>query len=208
MLDREVGLTGPDPEHAAPIPAASEARVERQRTIDQPDHGADILAEIRQRLRGIGEGARVVLRHLERLSRKSCGLATVGLRRFGPAVIDQPHVVDRRPGKRRPVIGINRDRLLEQSQGRGNPLFRNRIKGRKRAQVEIVGAEVSRWPRGGSAHLGGLQSWLDDPGDADRYLVLKLEDVLQRAVEAVGPEMRSTKGVNQLRGDAYTSASL
>jgi hypothetical protein len=172
MLDREVGLTGPDPENAAPIPAASEARVERQRTVDQPDHGADILAEIRQRLRGIGEGARVVLRHLERLSRKIGGLATVSLRRFGPAVIDQPHVADRRPGKRRPVIGINRDRLLEQSQGRENPLLRDRIKGRKRAQVEIVGAEISRWSRGGSAHLGRLQRRLNDTGDADRNPVL------------------------------------
>ena len=35
--------------------------------------------------------------------------------------------------------------------------------------------------------LGGLQCRLDDPGDADRDLVLKFEHVFQRAVEAVGP---------------------
>ena len=29
------------------------------------------------------------------------------------------------------------------------------------------------------------------PGDADRHLVLKLEHVFERAVEAVGPEMRA-----------------
>jgi len=45
MLDREIGLAGPEPEKAAYIPAAGEARVERQRSVDQPDHGADILAE-------------------------------------------------------------------------------------------------------------------------------------------------------------------
>ena len=47
------------------IPAAGEARVERQRTVDQPDHGADILAELRQHKGGVGEDARVVLAHLE-----------------------------------------------------------------------------------------------------------------------------------------------
>ena len=45
MLNREIVLTGPNPEKAAQIPAAREARVERERAVDQPDHGADILAE-------------------------------------------------------------------------------------------------------------------------------------------------------------------
>ena len=86
---------------------------------------------------------------------------------------------------------IDRDRLFEQSQSLDRPLFRYRIEGRERAQVEIVGAEVGRRPRGGAAHLGGLQCRLDDAGDADRDLVLKLEHVFERAVEAVGPEMRA-----------------
>ena len=86
---------------------------------------------------------------------------------------------------------IDRDRLLEQSQSLENPLFRYWKEGRKRAQVEIVGGEVGRRPRGGAAHLGRLQCRLDDAGDADRDLVLKLEDVFERAVEAVGPEMRA-----------------
>ena len=51
--------------------------------------------------------------------------------------------------------------------------------------------------------LGGLQCRLDDPGDADGHLVLKLEDVFQRAVETVGPEMRAGLRVDQLRGDAH-----
>jgi len=47
MLDREIGLTGQHPDNAAQIPAAGIARVERERTVDQPDHGTDILAKIR-----------------------------------------------------------------------------------------------------------------------------------------------------------------
>ena len=162
MLDREIVLTGPDPENAAQIPAAGEARVERQRTVDQPDHGADILAEIRQHEGGVGEDARVVLRHLERLPSKIDGLAAVCLRLFGPAVTDEPQVADRRPGQCRPVMRIDRDRLLKQSQSLENPLFRYRKEDRKRAQIEIVGGEIGRRPRGGAAHLGGLQCRLDD----------------------------------------------
>jgi hypothetical protein len=42
----------------------------------------------------------------------------------------------------------DRDRLLKQSEGLGNPLFCYRKEGRRRSQVEIVGAEVRRTPLG------------------------------------------------------------
>jgi hypothetical protein len=48
----------------------------------------------------------------------------------------------------------------------------SRIRVLKEILVEVVGAEVGRRPRGGAAHLGRQQRWLDDTGDADRYLVL------------------------------------
>src|SRR6266851_9235408 len=89
MLDREIGLAVPDPQKAADRPAAGGARVERERAVDQPDHGTDVLAESRQHLGGIGEDARVVLRHLERLSSEIAALAAGCLRLFGPAVIDE-----------------------------------------------------------------------------------------------------------------------
>ena len=75
MLDREIGLAGPNPENAAQIPAAGEARVERQRTVDQRDHAHDILAEIRQHEGGIGEDARVVSATSKRPPSKIDGLA-------------------------------------------------------------------------------------------------------------------------------------
>src|SRR5580700_4709860 len=98
MLDREIVLTGIYPEHAAQIPAAGVARIERQRAVDQPDHGADILAEIRQSIGGVGEDTRVVLRHLERLPSEIDGLAPGRLRLLGPAVNDKPQMAERRPG--------------------------------------------------------------------------------------------------------------
>src|SRR6266851_5024050 len=50
--------------------------------------------------------------------------------------------------ERQRVMPIDRDRLLEQPESRENPLFRYRIESRKRTQIEIVGGEVGRWPRG------------------------------------------------------------
>src|SRR5882757_5906729 len=64
VLDREIVLTDQEPDLTAEIPTAGEARVQSERTVDQPDRGPDVLAEIRQREGCIGEGARVVLRHL------------------------------------------------------------------------------------------------------------------------------------------------
>src|SRR5262245_51514445 len=109
MLDREIGLAGPDPEKATHIPAAGEGRVERQCSVDQPDHRLDILAEIRQDEGGVDEYARVVLSRLERLPREFDGLATGCLRLFGPAVSDNGHVTERRPGQRGTVMPIDRD---------------------------------------------------------------------------------------------------
>jgi len=93
MLDRDVGLARPEPENAAHKPAASEAGVERQRAVDQPDHRADILAEIRQRGGGINDGSGGVLPRLQRLPREIDGFGA-GLLRVGPAVLDKPHVAD------------------------------------------------------------------------------------------------------------------
>ena len=72
-------------------PAAGKARVERERTVDQPDHGADILAETSQRKGGVGEDARVVLGHLERPPSE-----IVPLRRIVSGSSAQPSLTSRR----------------------------------------------------------------------------------------------------------------
>jgi hypothetical protein len=59
-------LTGKQPEDAADIPAAGKARVDRKGTVNQSDHGADLLAKAGQYESRIGEDARVVLGLLER----------------------------------------------------------------------------------------------------------------------------------------------
>ena len=61
------------------IPAAGKARVERQRTVDQPDHGADVLAEIASTKAALA-GRPGRLRRLERLPSKIAGPAADCLR--------------------------------------------------------------------------------------------------------------------------------
>src|SRR5262249_14482507 len=138
MLDRQIGLTGPQPEDSAHIPAAGEARVERQRPVDQPDHRADILAEIPQDEGPAREAPRVILPHLERPPSKLPSPAPGCFRLFDPAVSDEVPVAVRRPGECGSVMPIDRDRLLKQSQSLDNLLFPDWKESRKRAQIEIV----------------------------------------------------------------------
>src|SRR4029077_13861318 len=114
MLDCEIGLAGPDPEGTAQIPAASIARVEREGTVDQPDHGADILAESSQHEGGVGKDARVVLSLLERLPSKLDGPAAGYLRLRGPAIKKEPQVAHRGPGECRPGKLIDRHHLVQE----------------------------------------------------------------------------------------------
>jgi len=76
------------------------------------------------------------------------------------------------------------------------------------AQVEVVGGQIGCRSAARASGFSCLQGWLDDTRDAGGDLVLQVEHVFERAVEAVGPEMRAASGVDQLRRDAHTPARL
>ena len=90
MLDRDMELTGKQPQKTAQKPGAGEARVERQCTVDQRDHSADIFAEASQHKRGVCEEARVVLSDVKGLSGLFDSSAADFLVFLDPAVIDKP----------------------------------------------------------------------------------------------------------------------
>src|ERR1700732_581817 len=56
--------------------------------------------------------------------------------------------------------------------------------------------------------FSGLQRRLDDPGDTRCDLVLQVENVFERTVEPIGPEMCAIEGFDQLRGDPHTIAGF
>src|SRR6266481_1925351 len=109
----------------------------------------------------------------------------------------------RRQGPRETVARIASNRLPEQFERFDRlVLFPGLIKWQG-TQVEIVGGQIASRPLGRTADFGRLQCWLDDAGNARRHLVLKLEDVFERAVEPIGPEMRVAGRIDQLRGDTH-----
>ena len=61
-----------------------------------------------------------------------------------------------------------------------------------RAQVEVIGGKIAGWAVGRAGGFGGLRRRFDDPGAGRGHLVLKVENVGERAVKPVGPEMRAS----------------
>ena len=76
------------------------------------------------------------------------------------------------------------------------------------AQIEVVGGQIGGRSSGRTGALGGLQRGFDDPGNARRHFVLKLEDIVERAVEPVGPQMRTGRGIDQLSRNAHATPRL
>src|SRR6266851_8229520 len=103
-------------------------------------------------------------------------------------------------------IALNRPR--EQAEPLHYPIVLVRGPKWYSAEIEVIGGRVARWSVSDAPDLGGLQRGFDHPGDADGDLVLQLEHVFQRAVEPVGPQMRSIRRVDQLRGNAHPTASI
>src|SRR5204862_555237 len=80
MLNCRIRLPGPQPDDAADMPASCEARVERQRTVGQRHHCADVFVEIRECQGGICQRARVVSGCLQGPARQLNSLASVRFR--------------------------------------------------------------------------------------------------------------------------------
>jgi len=114
MFEREIGLAGKYPENAAPVPAASEARVEGETTVDQPDRDIDVLAEVSEDEGSECEDVRV----LRAASKCPPSKADTGVPRrfrvFGPAAHLEPFVTKGRQGESRAVMRIPFYRLPEQ----------------------------------------------------------------------------------------------
>jgi hypothetical protein len=58
------------------------------------------------------------------------------------------------------------------------------------------------------ADFGDLHSRLNHTGNTDSHLFLKLEDVLERTIEAIGLEMRAACRIDELGGDPHAAGGL
>src|SRR5262249_26758852 len=78
----------------------------------------------------------------------------------------------------------------------------------KSTQKEVVGIHAfGRFPAG-TLHLGMPELRLDGANDARGDPVLQIEDILQPAIKAIGPEVGATRGINELARNSNAVGSL
>jgi hypothetical protein len=156
VLDCKIGLAGKQPEHGAPVPAASKARVEIETTVDQPYGDVDVLTVPCQHEGGWCEDLRVVRGGSERPSSEIDGCTPGRLSVVRPAIDVELREEERGHGKGRTVTRIAVDCPSEQVEYQGVPVTREGKLVRKSAQIEIIGREIARRSRARSAELGCL----------------------------------------------------
>ena len=156
MLDRKIGITGKEPEHGAPTPAASKARVEIETTVDQPYGDVDVLTIPCQHEGGWCEYLRVVRGGSKCPSSEIDSRTPVRLTIVRPAVDVELSAQECIQGEGRTVMWIAVDRPSEQVEYQGVPVTREGKLVRKSAQIEIIGREIARRSRARSAELGCL----------------------------------------------------
>ena len=113
----------------------------------------------------------------------------------------EPLVSDRDAGVREGVIRLLRDRLLEVVEGLARVGSSGLRHVKLALQVRIVGPRIDDLPTREAAALLLGQPHPDLPGDRAGHLSLERQDVLDVALEGVGPEVAILRRVDQLRGD-------
>src|SRR5438105_2308839 len=78
----------------------------------------------------------------------------------------------------------------------------------QRLQIMIIGVEAFGRLASRPLDFGLAQPRLYGAGDIARNLVLQFENVIEGAVEAVGPDVRAASRVDQLSSDAHAVAGL
>ena len=76
------------------------------------------------------------------------------------------------------------------------------------AQIQIVSVQIFRTLSLGTLNLGLAQAWLDSADDAQRDLVLKCEDVTERPVISLSPDVSTARRFNKLASDTDAIAGF
>jgi hypothetical protein len=76
------------------------------------------------------------------------------------------------------------------------------------AQIQVVGIEARGRVTDRPLDLGEAQLGLDSTNDTAGDLVLELEDVVERPIKPVGPNVSAAGRVDQLTGDANPGAGF
>src|SRR5262245_61959221 len=75
-------------------------------------------------------------------------------------------------------------------------------------QEAVISGEIIDRLASCSLGLGSVKFWTDRADTACRYLILKIENVCNIAIEAIGPNMGPGLAVNELAGNAHLACRL
>src|SRR6516164_11263445 len=104
------------------------------------------------------------------------------------------------------VVGIESARLREQTQRLLQAVHCHGGKARQTSQVAIVGIGVAGGPTPSAHYLGPFHPRRNGPDYLLCDLILKLKNILQRAVKAVCPYVGSTRRVDQLSRNSQSTS--
>ena len=82
------------------------------------------------------------------------------------------------------------------------------MKMRECTQPQVVRTQIPGRFANRPRDLGGTQLRLDRCGNAARDLILQFEDMIERGIEAVTPDMSTRRRVDELTGDPHAVAGL
>ena len=142
-----------------------------------------------QRVSGARQDDGVVASELQRGTGEAGGFRDLGIAVRHPAVRLPHRIAPRRHRVRGREGRVALDRTVEQAQRFVVSLARALIEVLETAQIVIVGVEAVGALALGALDLGLLQPRRDCTDDAGGDEVLQIEDVVEIAVEAIGPQV-------------------
>ena len=111
-------------------------------------------------------------------------------------------------GQRERVLRVHRKRLAQQIERPCARLLFEHPDVRHRAHGVVVRAKVLRPLAARALDLGKSDRRLQRPCNPLGDLVLQVKDVLERAINAIGPDVRAAGRIDQLHGDAQAVSRL
>src|SRR4029077_6003462 len=125
------------------------------------------------------------------------GIDTISFTSSGP--YEQNFMTQRSLAMRESIVRLKCKRALKQRQSLQRRFRHSCIRERCRAQDEIVGVEIIWTFALGPFDLCLAQTRLDCSDRADGYFILHRENIIDRTIVALGPNMRTSSRFNQLR---------
>ncbi len=201
--DGRLGLVARRVDIASGHPGVSCVRVERQGAIERSRRRRRLAGQPEKRHGRLPDRFGVIALGFKRLSRQSAGLADIVSGQRSPSLnpLHPPTDADHRC--RRRVRRIDRQRLPGEDDRFAKAVFGIPVGLCQCAQIKVVGRKVRGRLARGAFDLGLAQFWFDRTGDVGRDLILQIENVVERALEVVGPDVSAGRRVDQLSGDAH-----